>query len=478
MGMVLVLAACTEKKIEAENESADKTETKDVKEINNEMNFDEAEENNEKEEDENNKTKNESIAASDDEDHFINGEVILEEEKNNIHIEGKTNLVEGTTLEANLFYNPFSQRHSVYTVSDEKVEIASDGSFVIDYEVKEDFFKKYNNRYIEVAIQVLPELSEHLNEEIYKTYGEHGENFSGPFVYEYEVFDPQHKLYAPVYIKVGDEKKKYAIETPDREPLPDDYGETDIWVDVEVVDNDHRFLYVEGKSNLMEGLMLTGMYYPDEDAFFPQRSNMYVEPDGTFTIPVEYDSITSEGYIEIQGVPVRSHRTKQNIYKAYGEDFENLTGDDVKKVDDHQEILLTIEKQTMDVETPQDSLVTEEDGELKIQVPDDVLFDFDKSDLKDSAKETLEEVIDILEELENGQDIQVNGHTDNEGDPDYNMKLSEERAASVENYLSKNGDVDHLNIEKKGYGETMPATSNEEAEGRERNRRVEIVFDQ
>src|SRR5699024_6751240 len=124
VGMVLVLAACTEKKIEAENESADKTETKDVKEINNEMNYDEAEKNN--------KTKNESIAASDDEDHFINGEVILEEEKNNIHIEGKTNLVEGTTLEANLFYNPFSQRHSVYTVSDEKVEIASDGSFVID----------------------------------------------------------------------------------------------------------------------------------------------------------------------------------------------------------------------------------------------------------------------------------------------------------------------------------------------------------
>src|SRR5699024_3073 len=114
VGMVVVLAACTEKKIEAENESADKTETKDEKEINNEMNFDEEEENNEKEEEENNKTKNESIAASVDEDHFINGEVILEEEKNNIHIEGKTNLVEGTTLEANLFYNPFSQRHSVY----------------------------------------------------------------------------------------------------------------------------------------------------------------------------------------------------------------------------------------------------------------------------------------------------------------------------------------------------------------------------
>src|SRR5699024_3158835 len=116
VGIVLVLAVCKTKKIEADNESGDKTETKDVIEIKNDMNYDEVEENNEKEEDENNKTKNESIAASDDEDHFINGEFILEEEKNNIHIEGKTNLVEATTLEANLFYNPFSQRHSVYTV--------------------------------------------------------------------------------------------------------------------------------------------------------------------------------------------------------------------------------------------------------------------------------------------------------------------------------------------------------------------------
>ena len=122
------------------------------------------------------------------------------------------------------------------------------------------------------------------------------------------------------------------------------------------------------------------------------------------------------------------------------------------------------------------SLVTEEDGELKIQLPDNVLFDFDKSDLKDSAKETLDEVIDILKELENGQDIQVNGHTDNEGNPNYSMNLSEERAASLENYLSKNGDINHLNIEKKGYGETMPTTSNDEE--KERNRRVEIVFDQ
>lgn len=128
------------------------------------------------------------------------------------------------------------------------------------------------------------------------------------------------------------------------------------------------------------------------------------------------------------------------------------------------------------MDAPEDSLVTEDDGELKIQVPDDVLFDFDKSDLKTDAKTTLDEVIDILEALDDGENVHINGHTDNEGDADYNLKLSKERAASVEAYLSNNGDLSHLNIEMNGYGETQPVESNEEEEGRAKNRRVEIVF--
>ena len=107
-----------------------------------------------------------------------------------------------------------------------------------------------------------------------------------------------------------------------------------------------------------------------------------------------------------------------------------------------------------------------------------MLFDFDKSSLKENAKETLNEVIDILEEIDKGELVQINGHTDNEGDAEYNLKLSEERAASVEEYLSKHGDIDDIKIEKKGYGETQPVESNEKEDGRKRNRRVEIVFNE
>src|SRR5699024_6931933 len=108
---------------------------------------------------------------------------------------------------------------------------------------------------------------------------------------------------------------------------------------------------------------------------------------------------------------------------------------------------------------------------------EDVLFDFDKSNLKDDAKQTLDDVIDILEKLDDGEDVKINGHTDNEGNPDYNMELSEERASAVEKYVMDNGDIGHLSIKTKGFGEEKPIASNADKDGRKKNRRVEIVFD-
>src|SRR5690606_13805653 len=137
---------------------------------------------------------------------------------------------------------------------------------------------------------------------------------------------------------------------------------------------------------------------------------------------------------------------------------------------------LILKTEGMDIAAPENSLVTEHDGEFKINVPDEVLFDFDKSDLKKEAKSTLDEVINILESLEDGQEIKIYGHTDNKGADDYNLKLSEERAKSVQSYLKKFGDIDHLTLTVKGFGKTKPIASNEDDDGRAQNRRVEIIF--
>jgi len=414
-------------------------------------------------------------AEQEAEDEWIEGEVLVNEEDQLIEVQGESNLVPETEVLITLWEQPFVVLRS--QMDQETATVQEDGSFRIDVELDDEFFPTYNGQYVEVSIEVEPDST---GNNVTEAYGETGEDFSGPLVYEYEVFDIHHKLYAPVYILVGEEETEYAIETPELKPLPDDFGETDVWVEAEVVDNDHRYIYVEGESNLLEGVNLFGRYYPTEDStktHTKEANRMYVEPDGTFRIPVAYDSITEDGYIEIRSAPDNKHQIMDKIHDAYGEDYEKLSGDVVEEVDDHQEIVLTIDAEGIDIDAPEDSFVTEEDGELKINVPDDVLFDFDQSDLKSDAKNTLEDVIAILEDLDDGTGIEVNGHTDNQGEADYNLDLSEERATEVEKYISENGNVDHLSIELHGYGETKPIASNEEEEGREKNRRVEIIIE-
>lgn len=76
-----------------------------------------------------------------------------------------------------------------------------------------------------------------------------------------------------------------------------------------------------------------------------------------------------------------------------------------------------------------------------------------------------------------GQMFKFKGHTDNVGQKQYNMKLSEERAESVHAYLEEKGALDHLNVQIKGYGDTKPIAPNDTKANQQKNRRVEIVIE-
>lgn len=128
-----------------------------------------------------------------------------------------------------------------------------------------------------------------------------------------------------------------------------------------------------------------------------------------------------------------------------------------------------------DVKMPNVDIDGDEE-EITLQVPDTLLFEFDKSNLKSEAKQTLDELVIVLEEYD-GADVQINGHTDDSGDADYNMTLSEERAESVRDYLDERGALDEINVKTEGYGKTKPITSNDTDEGQQKNRRVEIVIE-
>ncbi len=102
-----------------------------------------------------------------------------------------------------------------------------------------------------------------------------------------------------------------------------------------------------------------------------------------------------------------------------------------------------------------------------------ILFDFDKSDLRNKSKKSLNEIGELLSGYPKLK-IEIQGHTDNQGNDVYNLKLSQKRAESVKFYLVRFG-VDTSRLTAKGYGSAKPVSSNNTKEGRAKNRRVVLV---
>ena len=104
----------------------------------------------------------------------------------------------------------------------------------------------------------------------------------------------------------------------------------------------------------------------------------------------------------------------------------------------------------------------------------DVLFDTAKSDLRHEADATLNSVVVQLS-AHPDRHIKIEGHTDNRGGLDYNLGLSQRRAEAVRAYLVAHGIADSR-ISVRGMGEADPVASNATAEGRQRNRRVDVTL--
>ncbi len=103
----------------------------------------------------------------------------------------------------------------------------------------------------------------------------------------------------------------------------------------------------------------------------------------------------------------------------------------------------------------------------------DVLFDSGKYTLKPGAREKLAKVAGILLAYP-GLNIAVGGYTDNVGGDSMNQTLSENRAGSVRDYLVQQG-VATNSVSARGFGNTLPVTSNDTSSGRQQNRRVELL---
>lgn len=115
------------------------------------------------------------------------------------------------------------------------------------------------------------------------------------------------------------------------------------------------------------------------------------------------------------------------------------------------------------------------DGDnLILVMPGNVTFDTDSSEVRPQFDEVLESVGLVLNEFDKTL-VEITGHTDSTGSDSYNLALSKERANAVANRL-RAYDVASDRILTQGYGENRPIASNSTPEGRQQNRRVEVVL--
>jgi outer membrane protein OmpA-like peptidoglycan-associated protein len=125
---------------------------------------------------------------------------------------------------------------------------------------------------------------------------------------------------------------------------------------------------------------------------------------------------------------------------------------------------------------PADKEATYEVG-IKIEPPKDfvlenVYFESGKSSLKQTSYKALNDLVEVLK-LKNSMVIEIQGHTDDVGKPEDNMKLSQERADEVKKYLISKG-IEAARVTSKGYGQTMPVADNSSDAGKAKNRRTSL----
>jgi outer membrane protein OmpA-like peptidoglycan-associated protein len=146
-----------------------------------------------------------------------------------------------------------------------------------------------------------------------------------------------------------------------------------------------------------------------------------------------------------------------------------LAGGAVGQYMDRQEAKLRAQLQGTGVS------VTRVGNNITLNMPGNVTFKTDSADLQPNFFEVLNSVAVVLKEFDKTL-LEVAGHTDNTGDDSYNMSLSERRAGSVAQYLQSQG-INGQRLITVGGGESHPIASNDNADGRQANRRVELTLE-
>jgi OmpA-OmpF porin, OOP family len=217
------------------------------------------------------------------------------------------------------------------------------------------------------------------------------------------------------------------------------------------------------------------------ERLFPGHVNadQFVVTDG---LPTERDWISSAiGIIDIGGKTLPEGRmlinADERLIQMSGE-YETRQD----RRDAEEDIQALIDATTFDfisgLSIPEPPAFTHQDVEQLQESIDDLIagkvveFELNSDQLTPVGRDLLDEILAALEQFPNVP-IEIAGHTDNQGDAAANLDLSERRAQAAFDYFVANGQ-DPARFVVQGYGEEAPVASNDTAEGRARNRRIEF----
>ena len=206
------------------------------------------------------------------------------------------------------------------------------------------------------------------------------------------------------------------------------------------------------------GRLFHWIFYKDRE----QRILSTKSSGGAFDIPQKLQYLAVKGLVENRVVHV-------SVLVAYDAGFDKLSKQPVTLV----EVIESEELETGMVTIDAEALAKGIDATGHVAVYG-VYFDTNSAEIKAESTPTMQEIAKLL----NGRPalkLLVVGHTDNQGDYDYNMGLSGRRAEAVTRALGTQYGIDASRLRAAGVGFLAPVASNDTAAGREKNRRVELV---
>ncbi|MFC8021636.1 OmpA family protein [[Kitasatospora] papulosa] len=119
--------------------------------------------------------------------------------------------------------------------------------------------------------------------------------------------------------------------------------------------------------------------------------------------------------------------------------------------------------------------VSESKTETTYSLQAAVLFAKDSADISAQAQQKIDDIAQKIAQAHPGRAVEIHGYTDNLGSAEHGLELSEDRANAVKRLLTKNPVLRQITFTAKGLGEAEPIADNSSENGRQKNRRVEIV---